>query len=49
MTRSQRRRHVWMWLVLGPLGLAVIGAGLAVRASTRPGVLSPAEGREDRP
>lgn len=37
MTRSQRRRHLWMWLVLGPLGLAVIVAGLVVRHPPRRG------------
>jgi hypothetical protein len=38
-----------MWLVLGPLGLAMIGAALAVRTPANPAVSSPAEGREGRP
>lgn len=32
MTRGQRRRHLWFWLILGPL----LVAGMVVALASRP-------------
>ena len=34
MIRSQRRRHLFVWLALGPLILAGLAAGLWARQAT---------------
>ncbi len=31
MTRSQRRWHLWLWVVLGPMSLAVLLAAVFAR------------------
>ena len=36
MTRTQRRRHLVMWIIIGPLTLLGIVAALAVRHGESP-------------
>ncbi|MCZ7677773.1 MAG: hypothetical protein M5U28_02935 [Sandaracinaceae bacterium] len=43
MTRGQRRAHLAMWLVLGPLVLAALGWALTRRAEPPPSALPGAE------
>jgi hypothetical protein len=51
MTRSDRRRHLAIWLLLTPVILGVLIAALAVRADAEARRAGPAaeRGREPRP
>jgi hypothetical protein len=36
MTRQHRRRHLWLWLVLGPLALVGLILSIVLRAEALP-------------